>query len=53
MRGVLDRMTRAGHPPLHSLSPQAAKLAYAKACDVLEVPKAPLARVQDTVCCPC
>jgi acetyl esterase len=47
MRGVLDRMTRAGHPPLHSLSPQAAKLAYAKACDVLEVPKAPLARVQD------
>jgi acetyl esterase len=47
MRGVLDRMARAGHPPLHTLSPQAAKLAYAKACDVLEVPKAPLARVQD------
>jgi acetyl esterase len=47
MRGVLERMVRAGHPPLYSLSPQDAKLAYAKACDLLEVPKARLARVQD------
>ncbi len=47
MRSVIDRMVRAGHPPLHTLSPHEAKLAYAKGCDVLEVPRAPLARVQD------
>ncbi len=47
MRSVIDRMVRAGHPPLHTLSPHEAKVAYAKGCDVLEVPRAPLARVQD------
>jgi acetyl esterase len=47
MRSVIDRMVRAGHPPLHSLPAVDAKLAYAKGCNVLEVPKAPLARVQD------
>lgn len=40
-------MVRAGHPPLHTLPPHEAKAAYAKGCDVLEVPRAPLARVQD------
>lgn len=47
MRSVIDRMARAGHPPLHSLAPADARAAYAKGCDVLEVPRAPLARVQD------
>jgi acetyl esterase len=47
MRSVIDRMARAGHPPLHSLTPSLAKAAYAKGCDVLELPKAQLARVQD------
>ncbi len=47
MRSVLDRMARAGHPPLHTLSALAARTAYAKGCDVLEVPKAQLARVQE------
>jgi acetyl esterase len=47
MRSVIDRMTRAGHPPLHTLTAQDARAAYAKGCDVLEVPKAQLARVQD------
>jgi acetyl esterase len=47
MRSVIDRMVRAGHPPLHSLPALEAKLAYAKGCNVLEVPKAALARVQD------
>lgn len=47
MRSVIDRMVRAGHPPLHSLPAVDAKLAYAKGCNVLEVPKASLERVQD------
>jgi acetyl esterase len=47
MRSVIDRMVRAGHPPLHTLTAQDARAAYAKGCDVLEVPKAQLARVQD------
>jgi acetyl esterase len=47
MRGVLDRIQLAGHAPLHTLTPQQARSAYARGCDVLEVPKAPLARVQD------
>ena len=47
MRSVIDRMARAGHPPLHTLSAADARVAYAKGCDVLEVPKAQLARVQD------
>jgi acetyl esterase len=47
MQGVLTRMARAQHTPIHQLSPQEARLAYEKGADVLEVPKAPLARVQD------
>jgi acetyl esterase len=47
MRSVIDRMARAGHPPLYTLPPSEARAAYAKGCDVLEVPKAPLPRVQD------
>ena len=47
MRSVIDRMARAGHPPLHTLAPDAARAAYAKGCDVLEVARVPLARVQD------
>ena len=47
MRSVLERMARAGHPPLHTRSPQEARLAYQAGADVLEVPKAALARVED------
>jgi acetyl esterase len=47
MRSVIDRMLRAGHPPMHTLTAQDARAAYAKGCDVLEVPKAQLARAQD------
>jgi hypothetical protein len=28
MRGVLDRIARAGHPPMHALSASQARLAY-------------------------
>jgi acetyl esterase len=47
MRGVLDRIRRANRPPFHSMTPQAAREAYVKAAEVLEPPRAPLARVRD------
>jgi acetyl esterase len=47
MKGVLTRMARAQHTPMHQLTPQQAREAYAKGADVLEVPKAELARVED------
>lgn len=47
MRDVIRRMERAARPPLHSLSPEAARAAYAAGAGVLEIAKAPLARVED------
>ncbi len=47
MQGVLTRMARAQHTPLHQLTPSQAREAYAKGADVLEVPKAELARVEE------
>ncbi len=47
MAGVVERMARAGHPPLDALSPDEAKRAYEKGAGVLEVPKPPLARIED------
>lgn len=47
MRLLLERMARAPYPPLHTLSPRAAKAAYAKAAEVLEVSRPRLARVQE------
>ena len=47
MRSVLERMARAGHAPLHTRTPQEARLAYQAGADVLEVPKAVLARVEN------
>jgi acetyl esterase len=47
MRLLLERMARAPYPPLHTLTPQAAKAAYAKAAEVLEVPRPQLARAQE------
>ncbi len=46
MRSVLERMARAGYPPLYTQTPQQAKAAYEAGAGVLEVPKAPLARVR-------
>lgn len=46
MRLLLERMARAPYPPLYTLSPQQARAAYAKSCEVLEVPRPGLARVQ-------
>jgi acetyl esterase len=47
MQGVLKRMARAQHTPMHQLTPVQARAAYAKGADVLEVPKAELVRVED------
>jgi acetyl esterase len=47
MRGVLDRIRRAGRPPLHSLKPREARVAYLLGAEVLEPPRAPLARVEN------
>ena len=47
MAGVVERMSRAGHPPLDQVSPDLAKAAYEKGSGVLEVPKPELARVED------
>jgi acetyl esterase len=47
MRSVLERMVRAGHAPLYTLSPEQARAAYEAGAGVLEVPKARLARVED------
>jgi len=46
MAGVLERIRRAGRPPFHVLTPDAARAAYVAGAEVLEPPRAPLARVQ-------
>lgn len=47
MRGVLERMARSRRPHLHTLSPVQARAAYESGAGVLEVPAAPLPRVED------
>ncbi|HYF20844.1 MAG TPA: alpha/beta hydrolase [Ramlibacter sp.] len=47
MRSVLERMARLRRQPLHLMSPQEARAAYDAAADVLEIPRRPMARVED------
>jgi acetyl esterase len=47
MRGVLDRIARAGHPPMHALSPAQARLAYEAGAGVLDIPSHKLPRVEN------
>ncbi|HWI79264.1 MAG TPA: alpha/beta hydrolase, partial [Ramlibacter sp.] len=47
MRSLLERMARAAYPPMYTQMPEQAKAAYEAGAGVLEVPKAPLARVED------
>jgi acetyl esterase len=49
MRSVLQRMARAGYPPIHTLTADEAKASYEAGAGVLEVPKAQLARVDDLI----
>ena len=47
MAGLLDRIRRANRPPFHAMTPRQARAAYEAGAEVLELPRAPLARVQD------
>lgn len=47
MASVLDRIARAGRPPFHRLTPAEARAQYAAGAEVLDLPRAPLARVDD------
>jgi acetyl esterase len=49
MRGLIDRIARAGHPPLHALTPAQAKAAYVAGAGVVDIPPHRLARVEDLV----
>ena len=46
MSGLLDRIRRAGRQPWHRLSPAEARKAYVVGAEVLDLPRAPLPRVQ-------
>ena len=46
MRLLVERMAQAPYPPMHTLTAQQAKAAYAKSIGVLDVPKPELPRVQ-------
>jgi acetyl esterase len=45
--GVLDRMARAGQMPLHALTPEQARDAYAAGAGVLELPSHTMVRVEN------
>lgn len=47
MRSVLERMARAGHPPLYTLTPQQARAGYELGSGVLELPRPAIADVRD------
>lgn len=47
MREVLERIRRAKVPAYHTLSPKEARWAYNSAAEILDLPRVPLARVQD------
>ena len=49
MADLLDRIKRANAPPFHSMTPGDARAAYVERSEVLELPRAPLARVEDFV----
>lgn len=47
MAGLLERIHRANRPPFHSLTPRDARLAYRMGAEILDLPRAPLARIED------
>lgn len=47
MRDVLERIRRANRPPFHTLTAEQARAAYAVGAEVLDLPRAPLSRVED------
>jgi acetyl esterase len=47
MAELLTRIQRAKRPPFHSLTPRDARIAYRMGAEILDLPRAPLARVED------
>ena len=47
MAALLDRIARANRPGFETMTPADARVAYTAAAEVLEPPRAPLARVED------
>lgn len=47
MAELLTRIQRAKRPPFHSLTPREARIAYRMGAEILDLPRAPLARVED------
>lgn len=47
MAELLTRIQRANRPPFHSLTPREARIAYRMGAEILDLPRAPLARVED------
>ena len=47
MAGLLENIRRAQRPPFHTMSPLEARRSYEAASEILELPRAPLARVDD------
>ncbi len=47
MAGLLQRIHRANRPPFHSLTPREARIAYRMGAEILDLPRAPLERVED------
>ena len=47
MAKLLANIARAGQPPFHSMPAAQARAAYERAAEVLDPPRAPLARVED------
>lgn len=47
MAELLTRIQRANRPPFHALTPREARLAYRMGAEILDLPRAPLARVED------
>lgn len=46
MAAVLERIHRADRPSYHSLSPRQARIAYLMGAEILDLPRAPLPRVE-------
>ncbi len=49
MAGVLERIQRARRPAFHSLTPREARLAYRLGAEILDLPRAPITRLEDLV----
>lgn len=47
MAGVLTRIHRANRPAFHSLTPKQARIGYLMGAEILDLPRAPLARVEN------